>query len=218
VKFYIQAVSDRLPFITQCIIPSINSQGFKDIHVSVDHERKGPLYGATQIWKKIIEQDDRAIILQDDVILHKNFSQSLKEINEHIDAGVMQAVSLFAPPRKIMLESFEKGHNFIENYDFLWLQGVIFTKEFCKGLIKYAETQNTIHDDSVVRDYASSNGIPIWNCLPSLIQHDLNIKSTLGTPTSTGGRLRMSSVWQKNIEQGHFKNINSYKNGKPKCK
>lgn len=217
IKAYIQAVESRLPYVNQSIIPSLASHGFTNVEVFCDYERISPLWNAKRIWKAIAKQNVPSFIFQDDVVFHKSFGDSVVEILQHFSMGDMQAASLFVPPRKIYAEYFAQGFNFIENYDFLWMPAMILTPSFCQGLLNHAETSaHKKHDDCVVGDYSKENNIPVFNCLPSLVQHNLNLKSTLGTSKTIGRVERRSYVWEKTIKPFHFKPINAVTHGKSK--
>lgn len=210
IKAYIQAVESRLPYVNQSILPSLNKHGIANAEVFCDYEMISPLWNAKRIWKAAAQEQATALILQDDVILHNQFGEHALEITKHIESGKMQGASLFVPPRKIYAEYKEQGFNYIENYDFLWMPAVMFSTRLCAELIKFAETSEHVkHDDSLVKDYLRHTKTPIYNCLPSIVQHNLNLKSTLGTAKKIGKILRHSYVWDKEITAGHFSNINS---------
>lgn len=213
---YIQAVDSRLPFINSMMIPAIRKTGclFEPV-VMVDTERRGPAWNAKRIWRAIAESGVPGLCLQDDVILHKDFGKVFPAISGHVHQGTMKAVSLFAPPRKIMAEAYRAGHNFVENYDFLWLQAIVLTPEFCAGLYQYAELHESIHDDTILGEYSRKAGLPVWNTLPSLVQHDLNVKSTMGTGRSCGGVKRRTILWEKELPEDVFETIHSTRNGRP---
>lgn len=217
IKVYIQAVENRLPYVNQSIIPSLNKHGFTDIEIFCDYERISPLWNAKRIWDAISKQDSPCLIFQDDVVFHKSFGDAVGEILAHFKNGTMQAASLFVPPRKIYATYFSRGFNFIENYDFLWMPAMILTPSFCRGLLAHAQTStHNKHDDCVVGDYSKESSTPVFNCLPSIVQHNLNLKSTLGTSKTIGRVERRSYVWEQTIRPEHFKKIHSITHGKPK--
>ena len=216
-KACIQAVESRLPYVHQSIIPALTKHGIDKVEIFCDYGRIGPLWNSKRIWESIVKEDAPILVCQDDVVFHNSFKDSIAEILQHFASGDMQAASLFVPPRKLYAEHFARGFNFIENYDFLWMPAMILTPAFCRGLLRHAETSShKKHDDCVVGDYSKESGVPVFNCLPSLVQHNLNIKSTLGTPKAIGCIERRTYVWEKSIAPFHFSRINSIPHKKPR--
>jgi hypothetical protein len=214
-QVFVQAVRERLPYIQASMAPAIAAAGWESPRLSVDHDRRGPLWNARRIWQGIAESGRPAVVLQDDVVLRKGIGASVAEVMLHIDSGRMQAVSLFAPPRAVMRRAYDEGHNFVETFDFLWAQGLLLTPAFCAGLVEFSAGMTTKHDDSVMRDYSVAKGVPVFNCLPSLVQHDLNLKSTLGTPKSLLGKMRRSDVWEcAPVPAGHFAQVRAIRQGR----
>lgn len=210
-RTYIQAVPERESYVRTSIVPGLERHGLADVRVMTDHSHNGPLWNASRIWEQVAHEREPALILQDDVILHPAFGVHIAAVSRH----GLEAVSLFAPPRKDMTRFYESGHNFVENYRFLWMPGMILSPGFCSGLLEYAGGKDTIHDDSVLGEYSATAGIPVWNMLPSLVQHNLEIRSTLGTATKVGNTVRETRVWDDLISPGHFLTMNGVRYGRP---
>ena len=208
-KCYIQAVESRYKYIYEhLVIDLMRKPAIRSIEVFTDYDMRGPKWNAERIWGSIADSGKPGLVLQDDVIVHEGFSECLNDLLPHLEE--MQAISLFVPPRKKLDDAADTGINFIRNYDFLWMPGILLHPNFAAGLASYAAERQTIHDDSIVRDYAKSQNIPIWNTVPSLIQHNLTMRSTLGTASVIGGHTRRETrVWSEVIEPGHFRTVNA---------
>ncbi len=215
-RVIIQAVPERADYIKSVMLPSIQRAiATAKVEIAYDYDHNGPLWNAARIWRDAAQGAAPCLVLQDDVVIHKDAGFAIAQIVTHIEAGAMQAVSLFAPPRKVMDESLQAGYNFAATFDFLWSQGLILTPKFCQGLVDFSAGMTTKHDDSVVQAYSKASGIPVYTCLPSLVQHDLNVKSAMGTATVVAGTQRRSRAWLQNITHGHFATINAKRIGKP---
>lgn len=213
-EVFVQAVAERVPYIRHVIEPALARAGLPAPKVYVDTDRRGPLWNARRVWEVVAAGGEVAMVLQDDVVVHKDAGAALAEILEHVRRGTMQAVSLFVPPRAALTKAFQDGHNFVENYDFLWLQGILLTPQFCRGLVSFTDAMDTRSSDGAMSKYVKASSIPVWNCLPSLVQHDLNVKSTLGTAKKCAGVMRHSKAWLKDIPAGHFAAVRSVRNGR----
>ena len=200
---HLQAVPQRQAYIEQVILPAIERGGSQVEQVAVwyDHHRHGPLWNATRIWNAVAVGPEMGLVLQDDVLLHADFWEHIPDILRHMENGVMEAVSLFAPPRKSTLEALSGGFNFIETYNFLWMPGMVLSPQFCRGLLGWMgeHPSATVHDDVVLGCYARECRIPIWVTVPSLVQHDLNVKSAMGTPAAIAGMKRRSPAWRRAV-------------------
>lgn len=215
---YVQAIPARQDYIEQVISPRLLSGGLVTAIIPiVDHDGRGPLWNALRVWKKVAASGETAFIIQDDSIPHRQFAECARDIIAHVENGTMHAVSLFAAPRKRYDEIAAQNCNFIETYDFLGLPGTIMTPTFASGLVDYAATSTEPkHDDVVVNNYIRASGIPIWTAIPSIVQHDLNVRSSMRHPKSPAGIARRSRLWWKEIPSGWFADIRSKKYGRPK--
>lgn len=205
-KVFVQAIEDRHRHVQEYLLPELQRQGCGPVQVFTDYERRGHRWNASRIWGHVTEP---SIILQDDVLLHNRFGEAVRVIAGHVEAGAMDAVSLFVPPRKVMLEYWGRGCNFVESYKFLWAQGTILTPSFAAGLLDFAPQVDSRHDDVIMSEYVVHSGRPVWTCLPSLVQHDLTIKSSIGTGTSCGGIRRETVAWDDELDPESFREVRS---------
>jgi hypothetical protein len=206
---HIQAVPERRFYVERAIIPAVQKGGdaVDQIALWEDHQKHGPLWNATRIWHAIAGDTLPGLVLQDDTILHADFWDHMPDIMAHVASGDMEAVSLFAPPRALAREAFAMRCNFIESYNFLWMPAMLLTPNFCVRLLEWIvkHPSETVHDDVVMGAFGRQTGTPIWVALPSLVQHDLNLKSTMGTAKAIAGKKRRSEVWTKDIVAGWYR-------------
>jgi hypothetical protein len=185
VKVTIQAVRDREHWVNQI------SHKFKDIQVFYDDERLGNFGKFIEIVNK--KWDSYRLHLQDDVLIAKDLDLHLDSLQNEMQLRDIHLLSLFAPSRKFLYEQYKKGIRFSEFPDFLMMQGVIFSPyanekmiEFNKNIVKRHK-----HDDVFVREFLKEYKIKSYVHLPSLVQHNLNLKSTLGHSSSIQRRSQL---------------------------
>lgn len=159
-----------------------------------DYEHKGVRWNFNRILNYQY-QTEYILYLQDDVIFCNHFEENILDIIKYD----FDAVSLFVPPRKKYLQMMDKGVRFYEEKDFLWMPGMLFKKGFLSDLSKYSEKNNTMHDDVLVGDFCKETKRYVKIAIPSLVQHNLSIKSTLGTATKVGKTLRQSPLFNPEI-------------------
>jgi len=191
-------VSQRIR--TQLIDLGVNP---KDIKLFVDSELRGPFWNFKQILAANQGCKEPVVYFQDDIILGDRFLNHLEDLLEKN----LYCVSLFAPPRQQYAKALLNGFNAYEERKFLWMQGVIFSPDSIKELSEDVEEYSLRSSDLFVQRSFIKRKRLVTICLPSLIQHDLSIKSSLGTPAKLGRTVRESQVFEP-IPEGHFKKLN----------
>lgn len=206
-RISIQAVPERTQYIQNHIIPELQKQGNYQIKIFTDYEKRGPLWNALRIWNDIKDDSEPSLILQDDIVIHSELSTFLPDLTAHVQTDDCLGISLFAPPRKIMRKSFDQGKNMIKNFKFLWLQAIILNPKYIRELTYFAGNYELRHDDLVLQRFSQRQKIAIWNILPSLVQHNLNIKSIMGHPQKVGKITRQTELWIDTLPANHFMKV-----------
>lgn len=205
-KAYVQAVPERLPYVIEEIKPAMMWMGGVEVVPVVDKDHKGPLWNARRIWGAVGLGEWPALVLQDDVVVHDDLLTSLPGLLRHIDR--MKAISLFVPPDDMeMTKLWLRGFNFFENHNFLSCQGVIYSPEFCRALVMHsAVSKQTKSDDVLINEFCKVSGRPVWNALPSLVQHHPKMASVM-EPDHKTNEGRMTKAWQQDIPEGFFEEV-----------
>jgi len=166
----------------------------------MDHDRKGPMWNFKRIL--INEQyDEPLLVLQDDVIFNRSFVYSIHEILAHMEKKKWGCISLFSPPRKYYLEQANKRVKYYKEKDYLWQPAILMSKAFREGLLAMQYT--TKHDDEYVGEYAKRTKDYVRVTIPSLVRHDLKLKSTLGTGAKIGKVVRDTQIFHP-VPEGYF--------------
>jgi hypothetical protein len=209
-------MSKDIPIAIQCvpkrkeqvdrIIAELKAMGFTNVIPFYDENYQGTLYNFKRIMSFDYGTATHILIIQDDVIFSENFADHLMELikfNYH-------CISLFAPPRKIYKEQLAIGTRLYVEKNFLWCQAVLYRTDFRLGLMKhnYTETQLSKvkgqHDDVMIGEYAKDTKQYVLVTIPSIIQHDLSIPSTLGTAAKIGSITRESPLFYT-VPKDYFK-------------
>jgi hypothetical protein len=193
VPVYIQGVKEREQYINEYIHPALVEQGFLDIHIMYDVDKNGPLWNFNRVVDHAVDSGHPyCIVLQDDVILASNFSKHIDDIMSHN----IPAVSFFCPPRQKYIDEQQMGTRIYTEKEFLWMQGMLFNIEFLKGFQEYRHTdKESFSCDSIMKSYTKKTKNYIRVVIPSIVQHNLDIKSSIGTGKKIGGFLRESPVF-----------------------
>jgi len=200
----IQCVPKRKEQVDR-IIAELTEMGFTNVIPFYDKNYEGMMFN----FKRILEYDygnsSHMLLIQDDIIFADNFKDHLSnliKLNHH-------CVSLFAPPRKAYIEQLELGTRLYVEKNFLWNPAVLYRNDFRLGLIKYDYNENQLkeiankHIDVMMAIYAKATKQYVLVTIPSIVQHDLSIPSTLGTAPKIGSIRRESSIFH-NVSKDYF--------------
>tara|TARA_R110002074_G_scaffold173445_1_gene336253 strand:- start:68 stop:679 length:612 start_codon:yes stop_codon:yes gene_type:complete len=176
----------------------------EDTIVYYDHELKGPLNSFTKMLD--IEVGDYRMHLQDDVILNKNLKDYLPYVLKDMKDNNWEALSLYAPTRKLIKEQIKKGLKY-GVFPSCWIQCIIFSKRVLNLLREhrknYNPTQLTRSDDTFINSCFAKNKIKVMVHLPSVVQHNVYLGSLIGHTASVK---RMSDVYEKDYTTNFLKN------------
>ena len=84
-KYLIHAVSKRMWYVRDYLIPSMNEQGITDIEIALDDRNLGNLQACLNAFKRVPDDNESTVHLQDDVIIAPNF----REVCENDDSDIM---------------------------------------------------------------------------------------------------------------------------------
>jgi hypothetical protein len=174
----VQCVPERIEYIKKQLkdIP-------EDIPIvyHIDTEKSGSYNSFCDMLNLDLKDSDYRLHFQDDVILSNAFWGKINFIEKVMKSKDIHVLSLYAPNRKHLIEQFQQGKTIVQLDNFLGLVCCVFSKEFVaimkllQGTIKEKK-----HDDVFVREALRISGIKAYVMLPSLIQHNLEIRSAMG--------------------------------------
>lgn len=208
IKMYIQTVPSRADMVSKLEASTKKLSSIEEVEVVEDTNCISPLHNFLCICEKIKDSSESGLIMQDDCLWHKDADNALPDILEGLEEK--RVISLFAPPRKGMVEAEAEGYNWGENYNHCWQQCIVITCDIARKILEFAQRSNEAkHDDVLLRDYLKSEGLPIYVTLPSIVQHNVNVSSVAGNPRKIGNiGYRVTRNWNKNINKGHFSEDN----------
>lgn len=162
-----------------------------------DTDHNGPWWNVSRALQSIVIKGTPAIITQDDMIYDaERLNQHLPMIIPHLERWPL--VSMFTPPRAEFHDLNERGYNGWQAYEFFWAPFYMVTPEFAQATLeadKYLDAGKAKHHDEH-RYSAASQRLQqrILTLIGSLGRHDLEIRSTLGTPAKIGKLVRDTQI------------------------
>jgi len=158
-----------------------------------DHERRGPWWNTARALTYIATEGRGGLIVQDDVkIRGKALEAHLEALVGHL--GTYGLISLFAPPQIKYDRLNEQGYHGEVSRNFFWAQMYLVSAKFAQDVLEcdamLDQSKVTIHDEIRFRYAAQVVGTKMVTLASSFCEHDLDVKSVMGTPPKIGSVVR----------------------------
>ena len=153
-----------------------------DVHIEI-FESPAPEHASTwakRIYEYIAKHDKPVCILNDDVTVCPDFCKVLDSYEERLKDGPISL--MVTNPDALTL--YREGHNWVRIYHYTG-PGVILTPDHAKSLLEWTEKcpdefKLRQNEDGCAVQWAWDRQVPFYAPLPSPIDHDAGIPSTLG--------------------------------------
>lgn len=152
--------------------------------VSVDKEWRGPWWNFRFTAELLAgEGHTHLCVLQDDVLLCHQFWPALVRLVERCPCDPL---SLFTARRSIVQEADRKRTRLLRRYGLDTAQGLVFPVFQFQALCRWVDAREgdnaewKFHDDVRIDAWSRDKRWPIVYAVPTLIDHDVSLPSTLG--------------------------------------
>lgn len=177
-RILIHACPDRMWYVTEFLIPSLQEQGIEDIDLALDETGKGNLKSCIDSFEECGKLPGDTWHLQDDVLICHDFAEQIEEIPDGIVACGFCHI-LFEPfnrpmvgmqPPVFMFNSFpciripnETAAEFVE-----WFKTDASKREEYQNWVR-----SGIHDDGFWHDFYEEQHPHdfVYNIAPNLVEH-----------------------------------------------
>lgn len=177
-RILIHACPDRMWYVTEFLIPSLQEQGIEDIDLALDDTSKGNLKACIDSFEECGKTQGDTWHLQDDVLICHDFAEQIEEIPDGIVACGFCHI-LFEPfnrpmvgmqPPVFMFNSFpcirisnETAAEFVE-----WFKTDASKRDKYQNWV-----QSGIHDDGFWHDFYEEQHPHdfVYNIAPNLVEH-----------------------------------------------
>lgn len=171
-SYLIHACPDRMWYVNEYIIPSMQAQGITNIDVKCDDDGLGCLENCMKIFGEMPDDDDGTWHLQDDIIICHDFKERTEQFDESIVCGYVYTRNMkfgLVKPDK-MWWSFPciRIPNRIARECSRWYY------DFAKGFWKYWEWVDMKKcDDNMFREFMITHYpyYDVLNLAPNLVDH-----------------------------------------------
>lgn len=160
---------------TERLLSQVTSTNTK---VFTSERREHASIWARRIWEWCARQDDHVVVLNDDVMLHPQFTPIVRAIVQAVPDEII-SLHTQAP---LAPQYAAKGHHWIRCY---WLTGpaYILPPGAARALLDWDapwDFLSRVNEDNVAIHWAWENQRPIYSTIPAIAHHDTDTKSTLG--------------------------------------
>jgi len=168
------------------------------LHTSIytDKDKDGPFKAFIETLRQIPSNGEYRLHMQDDLILCDDLKEYLPHLEQEMDNKGIDLLSLFAPRRKHIKEQYDAGKRIGTFPNFLWMQSVVMSPSFVDKLLYHAHQYDDKHDDTYVAAVLSFYKIKAYVHLPSLVQHNITILSSM---KHANNEKRTSELFEKDF-------------------
>lgn len=192
-KCVIQTIPARLEFAErQAKVLGVHTDIF------VDKDLQGPFKGFIQSLRDIPSGEQYRLHMQDDLILCPGLIYYLPTLQREMREKSMHYLSFYASRRKVFSHALKAGERIIkapiENY--LPLLCTILSPWLVDRLLAHSHQfdQDNKADDMYLAAVMKHYKTPAYYHIPSLAQHDIGIKSSIGY---TNNKMRTSAIFDE---------------------
>lgn len=162
-------------------------------------------YGHHTGFREILEKPsdaDWVIMLADDVELTSKFRDGVNAVMDNVP-DYCDTLSIYAPTNKTYIEAHKAGHNILETWANVWMQGWAFRPEFGQVFGKWIDQwviKGVCSEDGMFSRYNTITGHKTHSLIVPLIQHVGHYRSIYNYPATCGKYIRQSFAYRRNFD------------------
>jgi hypothetical protein len=190
-RIFIQGVPERMESINKIQASFTKTK----VELFCDYEKVGNFPTFLKIFNT--QCSDYRLYLQDDVILPPMFEDYLPELEKLMFNSGIDILSLFAPRHNVLHTQYAEGKTIGEYRNLDWKQAFMVSPRANELIINFSVNydQDVEGGDTMfLREFLKVHEIQPYFHLPSLVQHDVNIPSSMGHGDSI---MRTSAIFDE---------------------
>lgn len=151
-----------------------------EVHVQIDHDEEGTWPTAKKCWQALDGKGSHALVLQDDVILCRDFYVGACRAIRHRPAS---SIAFYANQKSIE-EAQEQGKSWAR-VSGVWGQAQCIPTSFIPPFLRFSEVhpkpkEDCKCDDWLLGEFLRLNKQHVWATVPSLVEHGAPNASLIG--------------------------------------
>lgn len=175
----------------QQLLVQVVHMPFCDVSVTLDTENI-EWHTGKRALQAGIGKGDWHVVIQDDAILTPNFYENIVGIIKALDQKTI--VSLYTgtsrPLGNRVKAAVDKARDgdMLRHHQLFWGVGILIPTDHIKPMLEFVEDIELQYDNKIGEFYCQ-NGLPVYYCIPSLVDHDDDVASLLGHGQSPDPRV-----------------------------
>lgn len=166
----------------QALIAELKSYSFSDVALVMD-TKNIEWHTGKRALKRGVGKADWHVVIQDDAILTPNFYENIEGAINAVPVKTL--FSLYTgtsrPLERRVTEAVAKARDgeWLQSHQLYWGVGIAIPSDQIAPMLEFVEPIGLQYDNKVGEFYCQ-NGMPVYYCIPSLVNHDDDIGSLLG--------------------------------------
>lgn len=170
------------------------------VHVFCDETRRGPQANSCDAWRAgVASGADATLVLQDDLIMSQDFLGGVAFLHT---LKPLNPITFFMGPGGAPAEAQRRGVHWVrQRGQFQYSQALLMPNTVAQDHLEWCAAQEAArtpeaikcahHCDQWQKRYFVARQLWCWSPVPSLVDHRMDMESSLGTPMKLG-------VWSRN--------------------
>lgn len=177
----------------EALYAEIKQYPFSDVHIIWDELNDEWHTGKRAVSGGFVLGSDWHVVIQDDAILTPNLYENIK--NAIAVLPVKTIFSLYTgtsrPLGKRVTAAVNKAKDgeWLQSHQLFWGVGIVIPCDHIEPMLEFVEDIEGLQYDNRIGEFYCRNGLPVYYCIPSLVDHDDDAGSLLGHGQSPDPRV-----------------------------
>lgn len=175
----------------EALATELKSYSFMDVAVVYD-EINDEWHTGKRALQRGVNKGEWHTVIQDDAILTPNFYENIegavKALKEKSLISLYTGTSRPLGNRVKAAVDKSKDGDWLRHHQLFWGVGIVIPSSHIEPMLEFVEDIELQYDNKIGEFYCR-NGLPVYYCIPSLVDHDDDLKSLLGHGQSPDPRV-----------------------------
>lgn len=130
-----------------------------------------------------IDSGDWHVVIQDDAILTPNFYENVESAIKGLPSKTL--FSLYTgtarplPDRVKVAVKRSKDGDWLRHHQLFWGVGIVIPTAHIEPMLEFVRDIEGLQYDNRIGEFYCRNGLPVYYCIPSLVDHDDDLPTTI---------------------------------------
>lgn len=128
-------------------------------------------------------QGDWHVVIQDDAILtpyfYQNIDSAIKGLRTKTLFSLYTGTSRPLAQRVAAAVNKSKDGDWLRHYQLFWGVGIVIPTDHIEPMLDFVKDIDGLQYDNRIGEFYCRNGLPVYYCIPSLVDHDDDLPTTI---------------------------------------